>query len=65
MWRRRLAEKWRLYQWSDARKNFQLFIITLAAVVPDFDSGIGIASIFALAKQYDTTTGVINNLTSK
>ncbi|EPS95319.1 hypothetical protein FOMPIDRAFT_1032972 [Fomitopsis schrenkii] len=50
--------------WSDARKNFQLFIITLAAVVPDFDSGIGIASIFALAKQYDTTTGVINNLTS-
>ncbi|KAI0725731.1 MFS general substrate transporter [Fomitopsis betulina] len=50
--------------WSDARKNFQLFIITLAAVVPDFDSGIGIASIFALAKQYDTSTGVINNLTS-
>ncbi|TFY60298.1 hypothetical protein EVJ58_g5242 [Rhodofomes roseus] len=50
--------------WSDARKNFQLFIITLAAVVPDFDSGIGIASIFALAEQYDTTTGVINNLTS-
>ena len=25
----------------------------------------GIAAIFALAKQYDTTTGVINNLTSK
>ncbi len=25
----------------------------------------GIASIFALAKQYNTTTGVINNLTSK
>ena len=25
----------------------------------------GIAGIFALAKQYDTTTGVINNLTSK
>ncbi|KAH9918337.1 MFS general substrate transporter [Amylocystis lapponica] len=50
--------------WSDARKNFQLFIITLAAVVPDFDSGIGIASIFALATQYDTTPGRINNLTS-
>lgn len=50
--------------WSDSRKNFQLFIITLAAVVPDFDSGIGIASIFALAKQYDTTSGVINDLTS-
>ncbi|KAH9950835.1 MFS general substrate transporter [Amylocystis lapponica] len=50
--------------WSDARKNFQLFIITLAAIVPDFDSGIGIASIFALAKQYDTSPGHINNLTS-
>ncbi|KAH9918647.1 MFS general substrate transporter [Fomitopsis serialis] len=50
--------------WSDSRKNFQLFIITVAAVIPDFDSGIGIASIFALAEQYDTTTGVINNLTS-
>ncbi|TFY50250.1 hypothetical protein EVJ58_g11126 [Rhodofomes roseus] len=51
--------------WSDRRKNFQLFIITLAAIVPDFDSGIGIASIFQLAQTYNTTTGVINNLTSK
>ncbi|KAH9039516.1 MFS general substrate transporter [Lactarius pseudohatsudake] len=50
--------------WSEWRKTVQLAIITLAAVVPDFDSGIGIASIFALAQQYDTTTGVINNLTS-
>ncbi|OBZ77951.1 hypothetical protein A0H81_02079, partial [Grifola frondosa] len=50
--------------WSDFRKHLQLLIVTLAAIVPDFDSGIGIASIFALAKQYDTTTGVINNLTS-
>ncbi|KAH9831123.1 MFS general substrate transporter [Rhodofomes roseus] len=50
--------------WSDRRKNFQLFIITLAAIVPDFDSGIGIASIFQLAQTYNTTTGVINNLTS-
>ncbi|KAI9444209.1 MFS general substrate transporter [Lactarius indigo] len=50
--------------WSEWRKTVQLVIITLAAVVPDFDSGIGIASIFALAEQYDTTTGVINNLTS-
>jgi len=51
--------------WSDRRKNFQLFIITLAAIVPDFDSGIGIASIFQLAQTYNTTTGVINDLTSK
>ncbi|KAI0064870.1 hypothetical protein BV25DRAFT_198597 [Artomyces pyxidatus] len=50
--------------WTSRRKTLQLVIITLAAVVPDFDSGIGIAAIFALAKQYDTTPGVINDLTS-
>ncbi|KAI0646131.1 MFS general substrate transporter [Trametes meyenii] len=50
--------------WSDSRKDLQLFIATLAAIVPDFDSGIGIADIFALAAQYNTTTGRINNLTS-
>ena len=27
--------------WSMRRKNLQLFIITLAAIVPDFDAGIG------------------------
>lgn len=27
--------------WSDRRKTIQLIIITLAAIVPDFDSGIG------------------------
>ncbi|PBK81169.1 MFS general substrate transporter [Armillaria gallica] len=51
--------------WTDARKSIHLFIVTLASIVPDFDSGIGIASIFRLAEQYNTTTGVINNLTSK
>ncbi|KAI0040200.1 MFS general substrate transporter [Auriscalpium vulgare] len=50
--------------WSARRKTLQLIVITLAAIVPDFDSGIGIAAIFALAKQYKTTPGVINNLTS-
>ncbi|KAK0441783.1 major facilitator superfamily domain-containing protein [Desarmillaria tabescens] len=50
--------------WTDARKSIHLIIITLAAIVPDFDNGIGIASIFRLAEQYDTTTGVINNLSS-
>ncbi|KAF8157050.1 MFS general substrate transporter [Crassisporium funariophilum] len=50
--------------WSDRRKGVQLLIVILAAIVPDFDNGIGIASVFALAKQYDTTTGVINNLTN-
>jgi MFS family permease len=50
--------------WSDQRKALHLLIITMAAFVPDFDSAIGIAAIFELAHQYDTTTGVINNLTS-
>ncbi|KAI0031949.1 MFS general substrate transporter [Vararia minispora EC-137] len=50
--------------WSERRKIIQLVIITLAAIIPDFDSGIGIAAIFALAEQFNTTTGVINNLTS-
>ncbi|KAF8194719.1 MFS general substrate transporter [Mycena galopus ATCC 62051] len=50
--------------WSPGRKALQLFIITVASIVPDFDSGIGIAAIFPLAEQYGTTPDVINNLTS-
>ncbi|KAF8172976.1 MFS general substrate transporter [Mycena galopus ATCC 62051] len=50
--------------WSDRRKSLLLIIITLAAIVPDFDSGIGIAAIFKLAAQYNTTPNEINNLTS-
>ncbi|KAF8525077.1 MFS general substrate transporter [Hysterangium stoloniferum] len=50
--------------WSSFKKNYLLLIITLAAITPDFNSGIGIASIFALAAQFNTTPGVINNLTS-
>ncbi|KAJ7735909.1 major facilitator superfamily domain-containing protein [Mycena metata] len=50
--------------WSDRRKSLLLIIITLAAIVPDFDSGIGIAGIFKLAIQYNTTPNEINNLTS-
>ncbi|CAK5272185.1 unnamed protein product [Mycena citricolor] len=50
--------------WSDGKKSMLLIIMTLAAIVPDFDSGIGIAAIFKLAAQYNTTTDVINNLTS-
>ncbi|THU97475.1 MFS general substrate transporter [Dendrothele bispora CBS 962.96] len=50
--------------WSEGRKTLHLLIITLAAIVPDFDSGIGIASLFQLAAQYNTTTEEINNLTS-
>ncbi|KAI0698164.1 MFS general substrate transporter [Cytidiella melzeri] len=50
--------------WSEFRKGVQLAIITLAAIVPDFDSGLGTASIFALATQFNTSTGEINNLTN-
>ncbi|KAG7442595.1 uncharacterized protein BT62DRAFT_922533 [Guyanagaster necrorhizus] len=51
--------------WSDMRETVHLIIITLAAIVPDFDSGIvisgceGITSLFRLAEQYDTTTGLL------
>ncbi|GAA5979068.1 hypothetical protein JCM10908_002794 [Rhodotorula pacifica] len=50
--------------WSSRKKNIQLVVLTMASFVPDFCSGLGIASLFALAKQFDTTTTEINNLTS-
>jgi hypothetical protein len=31
--------------WSTRRKNLQLFVITLASVVPDFDAAIGEQSV--------------------
>ena len=60
--------------WSDRKKTLMLVIIAMAAfgafgtwsldeltsAVPDFDSGLGIASLFPLAAQYNTTTGEIN-----
>ncbi|EJD08563.1 MFS general substrate transporter [Fomitiporia mediterranea MF3/22] len=55
--------------WSDRRKTIHLIVLTLAAIVPDFDSAVarttGIPTLFALAQQFNTTTGEINNLTSK
>ncbi|PPQ93752.1 hypothetical protein CVT25_008132 [Psilocybe cyanescens] len=50
--------------WSSRKKNLQLFIVILASIIPDFDNGIGIASLFPLSRQYHTTTGVINNISS-
>ncbi|KIJ63734.1 hypothetical protein HYDPIDRAFT_112674 [Hydnomerulius pinastri MD-312] len=50
--------------WSNRRKGVHLLVMTLAAIIPDFDSGIGIAAIFGLSQQFNTTTGVINNVTS-
>ncbi|EKM49828.1 uncharacterized protein PHACADRAFT_265536 [Phanerochaete carnosa HHB-10118-sp] len=50
--------------WSNVRKGFQLFIITLAAIVPDFDNGVATGVLFALSRQFNTTTGEINDLTN-
>ena len=53
------------FQWSDFRKGVQLLVITLAAIVPDFDNGTGTAVIFAASRQFGTTTGRFNDLTNK
>lgn len=50
--------------WSDGKKSLMLFIATLAAFVPDFCSGVGVATLFKLALQFDTSIAHINNLTS-
>lgn len=50
--------------WSEGRKRKMLAIAALAAIVPDFSSGVGIAALFNLAAQFETTPNAINNLTS-
>ncbi|GAA6061104.1 hypothetical protein JCM10212_006135 [Sporobolomyces blumeae] len=50
--------------WSPVKKNIQLVILTMAAFVPDFCSGIGIAGLFSLAGTYKTTPDDINNVSS-
>ncbi|CEH12912.1 Synaptic vesicle transporter SVOP and related transporters (major facilitator superfamily) [Ceraceosorus bombacis] len=50
--------------WPERKKSLILFIMVLAAIVPDFDSALGIASMFGLAKTFHTTPDRINNLTS-
>lgn len=50
--------------WSEAKKRTTLIVAALAAFVPDFSSGVGIASLFNLAAQFETTPYHINNLTS-
>ncbi|KAF7312893.1 Efflux pump rdc3 [Mycena kentingensis (nom. inval.)] len=48
--------------WSERRKTTQLIIITLASFVPDFVGSIGVAAIFALAEEYDSTPNHVNEL---
>ncbi|KAF9072425.1 MFS general substrate transporter [Rhodocollybia butyracea] len=50
--------------WSSRKKDWHLMILVLATIIPNFDSAIGIASVFPLAVQYKTTTEHINDLTS-
>ncbi|GAA5936907.1 hypothetical protein JCM3775_002741 [Rhodotorula graminis] len=50
--------------WSSRQKSLQLLILTMSAFVPDFNSGLGIASLFNLAAAFNTTTEEINSLTS-
>ncbi|KAK7031295.1 hypothetical protein VNI00_013550 [Paramarasmius palmivorus] len=50
--------------WSSRKKAVHLFIMSLATIVPDFESAIGIASVFELAETYNTTTEEINNVSS-
>ncbi|WAR59455.1 hypothetical protein PtB15_11B95 [Puccinia triticina] len=50
--------------WSDTRKLKNLIICTMAAFIPDFNSGIGVACLFPLAREYRTTPGEINNVSS-
>ena len=40
-WGSRCVDGRLFFQWSERRKSVQLAIITLAAVIPDFDSAIG------------------------
>ncbi|RDX40795.1 MFS general substrate transporter [Lentinus brumalis] len=50
--------------WTNRRKSLQLVIVTLAAITPDFNASIGIASAFAMAKQFNTTANRINQVGS-
>ncbi|CAE6430140.1 unnamed protein product [Rhizoctonia solani] len=50
--------------WSTFKKGYTLAIVSLATVIPDFTSSIGIASLFPLSKEFDTTVNHVNNLTS-
>ncbi|KAJ7069116.1 MFS general substrate transporter [Mycena amicta] len=50
--------------WSERRKTTQLVIITLASILPDFVGSIGVAAIFALADEFDTTTNHVNELSA-
>ncbi|KAJ3552009.1 hypothetical protein NP233_g12970 [Leucocoprinus birnbaumii] len=50
--------------WTEREKTIHLLILILVSIVPDFESGLGIAALFPLARQFNTNVNVINNVTS-
>ncbi|GJE98654.1 MFS general substrate transporter [Phanerochaete sordida] len=50
--------------WSDAQKNVQLALVTLAAVSPDFNVGIGIAGLRDIAQTFGVSTEKITSFTT-
>ncbi|KAL9709913.1 hypothetical protein Ac2012v2_006972 [Leucoagaricus gongylophorus] len=50
--------------WSEWQKTVHLLILILVSIVPDFDSGLGIAALFPLARTFNTNVNVINNVSS-
>lgn len=50
--------------WSERQKTVHLLILILVSIVPDFDSGLGIAALFPLAQAFNTNVNVINNVSS-
>ncbi|KAL0060322.1 hypothetical protein AAF712_012888 [Marasmius tenuissimus] len=51
--------------WSERKKAFHMLVIILAAIVPDFDNGIGITTVFAMAQDFGTTPEQLNKTTAK
>ncbi|KAJ8073496.1 hypothetical protein PM082_011772 [Marasmius tenuissimus] len=50
--------------WSERKKAFHMLVIILAAIVPDFDNGIGITTVFAMAQDFGTTPEQLNKTTA-
>lgn len=51
-------------QWKPAAKAAQLGIVTLAAISPDFNVGIGIAGLQDIAKAFGVSTEKVTSFTT-
>ncbi|CDO78111.1 hypothetical protein BN946_scf184611.g3 [Trametes cinnabarina] len=50
--------------WSSWQKNVQLAIVTLSAISPDFNVGIGIAGLQSIAETYGVSTEMVTSFTT-